>query len=76
MDHFLALADDERVDEGVHRFGVGGGMSTRDDDGVGFAALTGADGDSGQVKDVERVRVKRFVRQRKADQVEAAQGVF
>ena len=76
VDDFLALADDKRVDEGVHRFGVGRGMSARDDDGIGFAALNGTDGDSGQIQDVECVSVKSFVGQGKADQVESAQSVF
>ncbi len=32
VDDFLALADHERVDEGVHRLGVGGGVPAGDDD--------------------------------------------
>ncbi len=76
VNDFLALADHERVDEGMHRLGVHGGVSTGDDDGMGLITVLRADRDAGQVEDVEGVGVESLVGQGKADQVEAGQGLF
>ena len=76
MNDFLAFADRKCVNESVHRFGVGGGMPTGDDDRVGLVALCRTDGNARQVEDVEGVCVESLIGQGKADQVEAGQGVF
>src|SRR5574339_716095 len=47
VNDFLALADHERVDEGVHGLGVHGGMSAGDDDRMGLVAVRGSHGDPG-----------------------------
>ncbi len=39
VNDFFALADHERIDEGVHGLGVHRGMSARNDDGMGLVAV-------------------------------------
>ncbi len=72
VNDFLAFADHERINEGMHRFRIGCGMSARDDDGMRFVAVCRTNGDAGKVEDIERVSIKGFVGQGKAYQVEAA----
>ena len=71
VNDIFAFADHERVNERVHGLGVHGGMSTRDDDGVGLVTFYGADGNPRKVEHVERVGVERLIGQGKGNEVEA-----
>ena len=76
MNNFFTLTDHKCIDERVHRFGVHGGMSTGDDDGVSLVTVNRADGDSGQIQHIEGVGVESLVGEGKADDIEACQGLF
>ena len=67
VNDFFTLADGERVNEGVHGFGIGGGMSTGDDERVRFVSVCGAEGNACEVENVESVGVESLVGEGKAD---------
>src|SRR5258706_16485098 len=61
VNDIFAFANCERVDERVHGFRVGGGMSTGDDDRVRLVSLHGAKRKAREIENVLGVSVEGFV---------------
>ena len=76
LDYLLSLADHKRVNEGVHRFRIETGVPSGNYQRVRLAALRGPQRDTGQVKYVEGIGIKRLIRQGKAQDIKIGQGVF
>ena len=71
-DRLFAFADEERVEEGVHRLGVQAGGAAGDDQRL-IRPLGGAQRDAGQIERGEHVGVELLVRQAEPEHVEIGQ---
>ena len=68
----LALADEDRVEEGRNRLRVEGAGPAADNERVVLTPVDRAKRDTGEVERLEHVAVAQFVGQRDADEVEIA----
>ena len=71
-DRLFAFADEKRVEEGVHRFGVKAGGAAGDDQRL-IRPLSGAQRDAGQIERGEHVGIELFVRQAEPEHIEVDQ---
>ena len=70
----FALANEEKVEKFVHRFGIDGARSACYDKGETVVAIFGKYGYAGKRKHVKNITVAHLVLQGKADKVEVGKG--